>query len=161
MRLIIVAALLLPFWGMTQDCKLHRDTDPYTKETKLSSGFMGIPGGSVSIDADAREVDLFFVINEKCFVDGAMVQVFFEGIKAKMTYRNTGSMNCDGYFHIKFRNGASTPSLLQRFSTHKVTQLSFTTSDKKEKVISLSPEEQTQLQQLATCVINEAKTLVK
>lgn len=161
MRLIIVAALLLPFWGMTQDCKLHRDTDPYTKETKLSSGFMGIPDGSVSIDADAREVDLFFVINEKCFVDGAMVQVFFEGIKAKMTYRNTGSMNCDGYFHIKFRNGASTPSLLQRFSTHKVTQLSFTTSDKKEKVITLSPEEQEQLKQLATCVINEAKTLVK
>lgn len=78
MRLIIVAALLLPFWGMTQDCKLHRDTDPYTKETKLSSGFMGIPGGSVSIDADAREVDLFFVINEKCFVDGAMVQVFLK-----------------------------------------------------------------------------------
>lgn len=161
MRFLFFAVLLLPVIGLSQDCKLHRDTDPYTKEAKLSSGFISIPGGSLSIDADAREIDLFFIINEKCFNDGDQVQVFFKGMRAKMTYRNTGSMNCDGYFHIKFRNGASTPALLQRFSTYKVDQFSFMGTDKKEKVVTLSEDEQNQLQQLATCVINEGKTLVK
>src|SRR5262245_55670248 len=115
MKVIIAVFLLLPLFIVAQDstgavCKLIRDTDPYTKEVKLSSGFMSLQGATLTIDADSKEIDFFFVIDGKCYEDESTVFIFFEGSKAKTTYRNTGSMNCDGYFHFIFRNGLSTPS---------------------------------------------------
>jgi hypothetical protein len=161
MRILIVLAFLLPLTGRTQDCKLLRDTDPYTKETRISSGFLTLQGGTLSIDADSREVDFFFVIPGKCFNDQSTVFVFFEGTKAKATYRSANSMNCDGYFHFTFKNGANTPLPVQKLGTIKVTQFIFTDTDKKQVVVSLLPEHQDTFMTAVNCVVNESKKLIR
>src|SRR6185503_10202965 len=97
--------LLLAFFPMTlraQDCKVNKETDPFTKETKLSTGFIPWKEASVTIDADSKEIDLFFTLSgtDLCFDNNGTVALFFEGTKVKQTYRNGGSMNCEGFFHI-------------------------------------------------------------
>jgi hypothetical protein len=164
MKSILLAAALFPLFVSAQDCKLVRDTDPYTKETKLSSGFITLQGGalgSLTIDADSKEIDFYFTVTDKCFNDQSTLFVFFEGTKTKGTYHNAGSMNCSGDFHVIFRNGASTNTQLQKLGTVKVTQFVFNNADKKPTTITLTPEEQDIFMKSASCVITEAKTLVK
>lgn len=60
MKLLLTIVLLLPLFSYAQNCKLNKETDPYTKETKLSTGFIIFSGGSVTIDADSKEVDMLF-----------------------------------------------------------------------------------------------------
>jgi len=166
MKGIIGIFLLLPLLIDAQDsttalCKLIRDTDPYTKEVRLSSGFMSLQGATLNIDADSKEIDFFFVVDNKCFEDESTVFIFFEGNKAKTTYRNTGSMNCDGYFHFFFRNGLSTPSVLQKLATQRVAHFIFTGNDKKAVTIDLLPDQQKTLMDITACLIAESKTLIK
>ena len=52
MKKLFGLLFLLPFIGTAQDCKLIRETDPFTKETKISTGFIFVNGGSLTIDAD-------------------------------------------------------------------------------------------------------------
>lgn len=160
MKYLVFILTLLPFAVSAQECPLVRDTDPYTKLTRLSTGFMQMSDARLNIESDGKEIDLFFIVNGKCFADGSNVYVYFEGIKARMFYRNTGSMNCDGYVHLKFRNLANPNITLKRFSTHKVTQIIFIDSDKKEKVITLDEAQQLKVQQMATCLIEEASKSV-
>jgi len=161
MRFVFALAFLLPLMAHSQDCKLLRETDPYTKETKISSGFITLQGGTVSIDADSREVDFFFVIQGKCFNDQSTVFVYFEGSKTKATYRTSNSMNCDGYFHFTVKNAATTPLQVQKLGANKVTQFIFTDSDRKQLVISLLPDQQDTFMTSVNCVINESKKLIK
>jgi hypothetical protein len=159
-----ILCLILVVGGMAasaQDCKLIRDVDPYTKEVKLSSGFMSLQGATLTIDADSKEIDFFFAIPDKCFNDASTVFIFFEGSRAKMTYRNAGSVNCDGNFHVIYRNTAATNSILQKLGTLKVAQFIFQGTDKKDIIISLLPAQQQQLQTLASCVTTQGKTLIK
>ena len=86
MKKILFAILLLPFCAMAQDtaanqCRLIKETDPYTKETKLSTGFVLLDGGSVTIDADSKEIIVLFSLDgqEKCFDNNGTADVFFEG----------------------------------------------------------------------------------
>jgi hypothetical protein len=163
MRHIIIIALLLPLFTWSQDCKLTRETDPFTKETKISTGFIQLQGGSVTIDADRLEVDIFFTLegSDKCFDNNSTAAIFFEGTKIKMSSRNSGSMNCEGFFHFTFRNTAATASLLQKMSTQKLTSIVFIGSNKKETKVTFIPEQQQVFLSLANCLVNEAKTLVK
>jgi len=166
MKGIAAIFLLLPVFINAQDsttaaCKLIRDTDPYTKEVRLSSGFMSLQGATLTIDADAKEIDFFFVIDGKCFEDESTVFIFFEGNKAKTTYRNTGSMNCDGYFHFVFRNGLSTPTILQKLATQPVAHFIFTGNDNKAVTVGLLPDQQKTLMNNTACLIAESKTLIK
>lgn len=161
MKYILISLLSLPFFATAQDCKLIRETDPYTKETRISSGFITLQGASVSIDADSKEIDFFFTVPDKCYSDASTAFIFFEGSRAKMTYRNSGSMNCDGYFHIKFRNAQGTNSILQKIGNQKVAHFIFTGNDKKEVTVSLLPDQQKLLMEATTCVINQGKTLIK
>jgi hypothetical protein len=166
MKGIIAIFLLSPLFIYAQDstsavCKLIRETDPYTKEVRLSSGFMSLQGATLNIDADSKEIDFFFVIDNKCYEDESTVFIFFEGNKAKTTYRNTGSMNCDGYFHFVFRNALSTPSVLQKLATQPVAHFIFTGSDKKAVTVDLLPDQQKTLMNVTACMIAEAKTLIK
>jgi len=112
MKYIFIIYLILPLFTFSQDCKLNKQTDPYTKETKLSTGFIELYKGSVTIDADSKEIDVFFAIegNDKCFDNSSTAAIFFEGTKTKMTTRNSGSMNCEGFFHFNFKNSATTIS---------------------------------------------------
>jgi hypothetical protein len=166
MKGIAIVFLLLPLFIDAQDstaavCNLIRDTDPYTKEVKLSSGFMSLQGATLTIDADSKEIDFFFVIENKCYEDESTVSIFFEGNKAKTTYRNTGSMNCNGYFHFIFRNGLSTPTVLQKMATQPVAHFIFTGNDKKAVTVDLLPDQQKTLMNITTCLIAESKTLLK
>lgn len=166
MKYIVIIAFLLPLFIAAQDsatvaCKLIKETDPYTKEIKLSSGFISLQNASLTIDADNKEIDFFFTVPDACFTDASTVFIFFEGSKTKTTYRNTGSMNCDGYFHFIFRNGLATPSVLQKLATQKTANFIFTGNDKKPVIISLLPEQQKMLMQSTACIIAESKALIK
>ena len=166
MKCIVVICFLLPLFIDAQDstaisCKLIKETDPYTKEIKLSSGFISLQGASLAIDADGKEIDFFFVIDGKCFEDESTVFIYFEGNKAKMSYRNTGRMNCDGYFHFNFRNGLSTPTVLQKLATQRVAHFIFTGNDKKAVTVDLLPDQQKAFMEITSCLVTESKTLIK
>lgn len=155
-----------PLFALSQDCKLNRDTDPFTKETKLSTGFIFLEGGSVTIDADSKEIDVMFSVEgaDKCYDNNSTAEIYFEGIKSKMSSRNNGTMNCEGLFHFIFRNSHNSPTtLLQRLLTRKVTHIIFTSNDKKQTktTVTLGATEQDALMALANCLVTEAKTLVK
>jgi len=166
MKYIVIIAFLLPLFIAAQDspataCKLIIETDPYTKEIKLSSGFISLQAASLTIDADNKEINFFFTVPDACFSDASTVFIFFEGSKTKTTYRNTGSMNCDGYFHFIFRNGLATPSVLQKLATQKTANFIFTGNDKKPVTVSLLPDQQKMLMESAACIISESKALIK
>lgn len=160
MRSILLAGFLFPLFAGAQDCKVVRETDPYTRETRLSSGFIALQtGASVSVDANKKEIDFFFIVPDKCFNDQSSVFIFFEGSKTKTTYRNAGSMNCDGNFHFTFKNGTVTPTVVKKLSTLKVSQFIFTGTDKKEMIVSLLPAQQEKLMQAVACLEAESKKL--
>ncbi len=163
MKNILIILLLSPFLAATQDCKLITETDPFTKMIKLSTGFIFFDGGSVTIDADSKEIDILFSIEgaDKCYDNNSQAFIFFEGVKTKLTSRNGGTMNCEGLFHFIFKNTASTPSLLQKIMTQKINRILFTGNNKKETTVNISPVDQATFMALATCLVNEAKTLVK
>ncbi len=164
MKQILAIVFLLPLFLAAQDCKLTRETDPYTKETKLSTGFIFLDGGSVTIDAGSREIDVLFSIEgaDKCFDNNSTAAIFFEGVKTKLTNRNGGTMNCEGLFHFVFKNTASTTTtVLKKMMTMKINRIVFTGNNKKETTVTIGPAEQETLMTLATCLVNEAKTLIK
>jgi hypothetical protein len=157
---------LLFFGAITaagQDCKLIRETDPFTREVKLSTGFIFVDGGSISFDADSKEVVVLFSIEgaDKCFDNNSTAVIQFENIKSKSTSRNGGTMNCEGLFQFVFRNTASTTSLLQKLMIQKISSVVFTGNNKKESTLNVGPSEQESIMRLATCLVNEAKTLIK
>jgi hypothetical protein len=164
----VFAALLFisPLFAGAQECKLNRDTDHFTKETKLSTGFIFLEGGSVTVDADSKEIDVLFSVEgaDKCYDNNSTAEIFFEGIKSKTSARNGGTMNCEGLFHFIFRNSKNTPTtLLQRICTKRITHIIFTGNDKKQTktTVTLGTTEQDALMALANCLVTEAKTLVK
>jgi len=163
MKRISFLLLLLPLFASSQECKITREKDPYTKEIKLSTGFLFLDGGSVTIDADSKEIDILFSIEgaDKCFDNNSTGVIFLEGVKTKFNTRNAGTMNCEGLFHLVFKNGPTTPSILQKFMTTKINHILFTGNNKKESTITISEADQEKLMALATCLVNEAKTLVK
>ena len=165
-RFIIPVLILLPFLLPAQDqasatCKLAKDTDPYTKETRLSSGFITLQGASLTIDADSKEIDFFFAVPDKCFADASTVFIYFEGSKVKTTYRNSGSMNCDGNFHFIFRNGTTTPTVLKKLASLKVANFIFTGTDGKATTVGLLPDQQELLMKMTACIVDESQTLIK
>lgn len=164
MRYLLTSLLIFPLLLSAQDCKLIRETDPYTKETKLTTGFVHVDGGSISIDADSKEIIVLFSLDgpEKCFDDNSTAEVFFEGIKSKSMNRNQGTMNCEGLFQFVFRNSNNNPTtMLQRIMTKKITHIIFTGNGKKPVTVNIGPAEQESLMALANCLVNEGKGLIK
>jgi hypothetical protein len=117
---------------------------------------------TLSIDADSKNIDFFFTVDNsgKCFDYGSTVLINFEGGRLKMTLRNSGTVNCEGYFHCTFRNGPSTPTQLVNLSTKKVVSLKFIGTNKVETSITLVPQQQQLLMDLTACMIKESKTLL-
>lgn len=163
MKYIVIAVLFLSNMAHAQDCKLNKEKDPFTKETKLSTGFIFLEGGSLTIDADSKEIDLLFSVEgaDKCFDNNSNAVIFFENSKVKTTFRNGGTMNCEGLFHFIFKNSAATNSQLKKLTTQKITQIVFTGNNKKETKITIAPQEQQTIITLGNCLIEEAKTLIK
>jgi hypothetical protein len=163
MKYALIIFIVFPAWLQAQDCKLKRTTDPYTKEVLVSTGFIQFDGASLSINADSKEIDFFFSMDgkEKCFSDASAAVVIYEGKKPKATFRNNGPVNCDGIFHIIFKNGAAVPALLQRLITQKITSIQFTGNNKSQITLTLTEEQQQALMTKADCLMKEAKTLIK
>ena len=163
MKYSLIIFFLFPLWLSAQDCKVKKTIDPYTKEVRVSTGFIPLQGASLSIDADGKEIDFFFSMagKERCFSDASTAVVIYDSTRMKGTYKNGGPVNCDGIFHIIFRNTAATPTVLQRLITQKITSIQFTGNNKAQITISFSPEEQQALIARADCLIREAKTLIK
>lgn len=164
MKLLLVFFSFFPILAGAQDCKLTRETDPFTKETRLSTGFVFLDGGSVTIDADSKEINVLFNVEgiERCFDNNSTADVFFEGIKSKTMSRNMGTMNCEGLFQFVFKNTPGTPTtLLQRMCTKKITQIIFTGNAKKPITVNVGANEQQALMTLANCIVTDAKALIK
>jgi hypothetical protein len=161
MKQILSLLLLLPFFADAQDtCGLKSTRDPYTKEVRLSSGFISVGSNKVSIDAVAKEIDFFFMLDGgKCFDDGATLTVNFEGSRVKQTYRSSGTMNCEGYFHINFRNTPGTSYTLQKLATLRVSSFVFK-KDKEETTVLVSEDQKDLFRKAVSCVITQGKTLI-
>jgi len=84
----------------------------------------------------------------------------YEGGKLKQQFKNYGSMNCDGIFHLIFKNSAYTNSQLQRMTAKKIVSIQFTSGTQKPFIISLLPDQQLSMQNTIACVIKEAKTVL-
>lgn len=162
-KFLLAFCFIVPLFLKAQDCKLNRETDPFTKETKISSGFIPLKNASVIIDATSSEIDFLFTLegNDKCFDNNSTAAIFFEGTKVKMTNRNGGSMNCEGLFHFIFRNTNTQPSLLNKLATQKIDHIVFTGNNKKETIIAFNPKEQEAMMMLSNCLASEAKSLIK
>ena len=163
MKNILSLLLLVPFFSFAQDCKLKKTKDQFSQEPKLSTGFVPFSSVSLSIDADAKEIDFLFSVNrsdEKCFDDASTVSFVFEK-NVKANFKNTGTMNCEGLFHVTFKNLAVTPPALQRLIAKKITAITLTGSNKSVTTITLGETQQQELINLLTCIVNESKGLIK
>ena len=166
MKNSLLVLLLFPLFSFAQDCKLKKTVDPFTHETKLSTGFQNFTGNgltiSISADATPKEIDFFIWIkgDNKCFDAESVANVTFEGERSRTILRNAGSMNCDGAFHFVFKNTPTTASWLNRMTTKKIATIKLTGTDKKEMVISFSEEQKTLFQSMANCMATEGKTLI-
>ena len=163
MRHLIFCICWLPFAAMAQDCNLKKGKDDITSKPNLSTGFIELQGNTLSIDISSKEIDFFFVLNGnniKCLDEETELTMMFEGGKLKQQFRNSGSMNCNGIFHVIFKNSAYTNSQLQRLAAKKIVSIQFTGSSPKPYIISLVPDQQTMLQNTISCVIKEAKTVL-
>jgi hypothetical protein len=162
MRLSFLVLLFLSAPAFSQDCTLQKDKDPITNQPKISTGFFNLQTVTLSIDADSKNIDFFFTVDNsgKCFDYESSVLINFEGGRLKMTLRNSGTVNCEGYFHFTFRNGPSTPTQLVNLSTKKVVSMKFIGTNKAETSITLVPQQQQLLMNLTACMIKESKTLL-
>jgi hypothetical protein len=166
MKIIALFVFLLPVFVYSQDtssCQLLHEKDKFTNEVRLTTGFILLPFATLSIQATEKEIDFFFTLSgeDKCFNYESTVMVFFEGGKLKTNFKNTGTVNCDGYFHFSFRNGETVSSLLERIATKKMISLKFTGANQQESVITLSAEQQQTVMNMAACIIKNAKMLLK
>jgi len=163
MKYIFFLALWLPLSLLAQDCNLKKGKDAITSKSTLTTGFIDLPGTTLSIDVNSKEIDFFFVLDNravKCLDEETEATFMLEGGKLKSMFKNSGSMNCDGIFHIIFKNSAYTPSPLAKLASKKIIAIQITGSNPKPFVINLSPEQQQNLMNLISCVIKEAKTVL-
>ncbi|HTL08687.1 MAG TPA: hypothetical protein VL307_10535 [Chitinophagaceae bacterium] len=163
MRYIICFLLMLPLFAAAQDCALKKGQDAITSKPTLTTGFIDLQGNTLSIDISSKEIDFFFVLNGaavKCLDEETELTVVYEGGKLKQQFKNYGSMNCDGIFHLIFKNSAYTNSQLQRMTAKKIVSIQFTSGTQKPFIISLLPDQQVSLQNTIACVIKESKTVL-
>ena len=168
MKYLLTFIFFIPIFSPAQDtCKLKRETDPFTHQTKVTTGFIPfISNGiqlSISIDATSNEIDFFLWVQNdpKCFDNTSTIQINFEGERLKANFKNTGSMNCEGAFHFTFRNTATTPSHLERLTSRKVNSIRMTGNSKTVTEITFTEEQKNQLSRMASCIVKESKTLIK
>lgn len=169
MKAILIAVLfVIPFLGWSQDsCHLKTSTDPFSHQTKISTGFVAFPANgvqvSISIDATPTDIDFFLWFNkdQKCFDEQSTIQIAFDGDHYKLNLKNTGSMNCEGAFHFTFKNSANTPPQLQRLLDKKVLSFHITGANKTITDVAFSPEQKATFARMTACVVRESKTLLK
>ena len=167
MKLLFIV-LLLPAFGLAQNCNFKKETDPFTHVSKITTGF--VPFNAVngtkfalSVDATPTEIDLFFLItsDQKCFDNESAAVLNYEGDRLKANFKNAGSMNCQGAFHITFRNVVTTPSNLERIGSKKINMIRLTGNNNVITELAIKPEEKQIIMDMVACIIKESKTLIK
>lgn len=145
-----------------QDCALIRETDPYTKLSTLSTGYQKMQGGSLVLDANKSEIDWMLEVGtgNLCVDDEATIQVFFEGTKLRLMFRNGGTMNCEGLLHVLFKNAPATNYQLGKLISLPIQRILITTVDKKEWVIVPNAEQRIKWIRSSTCLVDESKKLL-
>jgi hypothetical protein len=165
MKYLLLIILSLPFTSKAQECKLKTLKDQFTQQPKLTTGFMTLNNARLSIDADAREITFLFVFNngtnQGCFDDMSALAVAFDGTKTKANLRSGGPVNCEGYFHVVFKNTQTTATYLQRLATQKASSFTFTSNTKTTTTITLTEDQKEELMEAAACMASEAKKLIK
>src|SRR5215208_3586911 len=163
MKTFLFVLFFLPLFSSAQDtCKLRRETDPFTHQVKVSTGFIPFVANgvqlSVSVDATGSEIDFFLWLqnDSRCFDEASTVQINYEGDRLKANFKHTGSMNCEGAFHFTFRNTVATPSNLERLASKKISTIRLTGSNKTVTDIAFSEEQKQQLMRMVSCVVREA-----
>lgn len=148
--------------AVAQDCNINRETDVFTRDTRLSSGFIDLSGASVTVDADKKEVDILFSFKtNRCFDDGCTATIYFAGTKSKLLLRNAGTMNCEGLFHFIFRNSVSVNYQLKKLATAKISHIVFTDRDQKMIPVNFEDPMQLKFMQAVECVSKEAVKLLQ
>ncbi|MEO5683602.1 MAG: hypothetical protein ABIQ88_13215 [Chitinophagaceae bacterium] len=163
MKYILLCLCFLPVSLLAQECSLKKGQDAITSKTTLTTGFIELNGTTLSIDINSKEIDFFFVLNNqavKCLDEETEATVNYEGGKLKSQFRNSGSMNCDGIFHIIFKNSAYTNSYLQKMAAKKIVSIQLTGSSPKPFIISLTAAQQQMLLDTISCVVKESKTVL-
>jgi hypothetical protein len=169
MKNILTAVLfVVPFFVSAQDtCQLKKDTDPFTHQTKISTGFVPFTLNgvqlSISVDATSTDIDFFlwFTRDQKCFDEESTIQINFEGDRYRLNLKNTGSMNCEGAFHFAFKNSANTPPQLKRLIDKRITSFHITGANKTITDVSFSGDQRTQFARMTACVVRDSHTLLK
>lgn len=148
--------------SLAQDCPLIREVDPYTRANTLSTGYHKWLGGSLLLDASKAEIDWMIEVGAGniCLDDEATIQVFFEGTKLRLLFRNAGTMNCEGLLHVLFKNGPTTNYQLNKLATTPIKQIIVTNSAKKEWSIEPNAEQRMRWMNAAACLVAEAKKLL-
>jgi hypothetical protein len=164
----LILLFLIPFASNAQDtCGLKQTKDPFTNVSKLTTGFKTFNGsvGSVAISADASPTDIDFFIwvkgEPKCFDLESTAYMIWEGERSKATFRNTGSMNCEGAFHFSFKNTPTPNSWLRKMIAKRVATIKLTGNNGTETLITLTDEQKDLFQRMASCITNEGKQLIK
>lgn len=168
MKIAFSALLFFPFAALAQDtCGLKKTKDPFTHLTKLSTGFKNFGSGSVpvsiSADASPTEIDFFVWVKAdgKCFDLESTAEMIWEGERSRATFRNTGSINCEGAFHFTFKNTPTPNSWLRKMIAKRVATIKLTGNNNAQTVITLTEEQKNILQRMATCIVAEGATLNK
>lgn len=160
--LLFVLCFASVFTTAAQDCTVNREVDVFTRETRLSSGFIDLSGASVTVDADKKEVDILFSFKtNRCFDDGCSATLYFAGTKSKLLLRNAGTMNCEGLYHFIFRNAVSVNYQLRKLATAKISHIVFTDRDQKMVPVNLDESMQLKFMQAVDCVTKEAVKLLQ
>lgn len=95
-----------------------------------------------------------------CIDDEATIQVFFEGTKLRLMFRNGGTMNCEGLLHVLFKNATGANYQLNKLITLPIQRILITTIDKKEWMIEPNAEQRVKWIRSATCLVEESKKLL-
>jgi len=161
MKYILILLFLMPIISVAQNCNLKTTRDPYTKEIKITTGMVTLNSGQYSIEATKTGIDFMFSLQGKCFDDASTASAFFEGTKLKTNFRNSGTMNCDGLFHISFRNTNPTQTALQNLGSKKVSSIRFKDNTGKETGISLTADQQQTFMDYISCIITESQKLLQ
>lgn len=169
MKYIFAALFILPLGLFAQNCTLKKENDKFSQQPKVTTGFFPLSSGTdkvlVSIEATATDIDILFALNnggeQRCFDDASTAQVNYDSTRLKTSYRNSGSMNCEGLFHFTYRNTPVPPTNLTRLSTTRVGSIRFTGNNKTVTEVKLTEEDKVRFMDLVGCIIKEAQTLQK
>ena len=161
MKYFFVLLFLIPVISKAQNCNLKTTRDPYTKEIKLTTGMVPLNSGQYPIEATKTGIDFMFSLEGKCFDDVSTATAFFEGTRLKTNFRNSGTMNCDGLFHISFRNTNPVQTALQNLGSKKVNAIRFKDNTGKETGISLTADQQQAFMDFISCIITESQKLLQ